>query len=433
MAPVSCRAQLLLVAASVVAAGAACAAPGDPPPMSTGDAASPAADAASAADAAPAVDAAPGPDAPPGGGAAWDAWRYFRVITFDTTAAGAAVPGDVVAYPVAIALDADGFDFAQAGPGGADLRFSTPDGAELPHSVERWDPAAGAAAIWVRVDRIAGNRAAQSILMHWGNPDAGDDGDSGAVFATDDGFVAVWHLGEDGSTAAGHYRDATAHGAHATAVGQAAPTAVAGRVGNAVALVHDRRQWLRVDGAEANRRFDIHDRITYSLWVQARSHTVEYQCAFSKGETGFRAHYYGDASWDDNRGKHIVEPCVEHVGGDDLCPLKGGKSPWLGTDVAPGRWWHWVVVHDHPHIRFYLNGALEVEVDWGGDWTSSAARPVGLGNNTTWPDGRRSWDGYLDEVRVFDVVKDASWIKLDYESQREGQRFLRLGELQRRF
>lgn len=31
------------------------------------------------------------------------------------------------------------------------------------------------------------------------------------------------------------------------------------------------------------------------------------------------------------------------------------------------------------------------------------------------------------------VVKDAHWIKLDYESQRAGQKFLTFGEARRRF
>jgi hypothetical protein len=101
--------------------------------------------------------------------------------------------------------------------------------------------------------------------------------------------------------------------------------------------------------------------------------------------------------------------------------------PWLGTDVKPGEWWHWTVVQDYPSIRIYLNGALEVENTDGGDWTSGTDNPVGIGNNTTWPDGRRSWDGYLDEARVLNEPRSDAWVKLDYESQREGQKLVTLG------
>jgi hypothetical protein len=36
----------------------------------------------------------------------------------------------------------------------------------------------------------------------------------------------------------------------------------------------------------------------------------------------------------------------------------------------------------------------------------------------------RFWDGVLDEARVPKVPKDEHWIKLDYESQREGSKLL---------
>src|SRR5262249_1835974 len=121
-----------------------------------------------------------------------------------------------------------------------------------------------------------------------------------------------------------------------------------GRVGKALSLTHDKKQWVKVDGAK-NALFDLYDRMTYSIWIYAKRHTVEYQSVFTKGETGFRMHYYGLPEWDDNKGKNIVEICVEAVGGGDLCPLKGGDTaPWKGTDVAPGAWVHWVAVHDHP-------------------------------------------------------------------------------------
>ena len=33
-------------------------------------------------------------------------------------------------------------------------------------------------------------------------------------------------------------------------------------------------------------------------------------------------------------------------------------------------------------------------------------------------------DGSLDEARILNVVKDADWAKLEYESQREGQKLV---------
>ncbi len=335
-------------------------------------------------------------------------------------------------YPVPIVLTAANFDFSQAKDNGADLRLSTVDGAPLPYAIESWDSAAKVAALWVKID-VKGNDKSQSVLMNWGNAEAADASDSHAVFDANDGFVGVWHLGEAGNTAAGGYKDATANGADATGINMDPAATIEGRVGKAVSLSHAKAQWIRLDGTK-NQLFDIYNQMTYSIWIYPKSHTVEYQAAFTKGETGFRMHYYGMPTWTENRGKNIVEICVESVGGGDICPLKGGNAnAWQGTDVAPGKWFHWVAIHNHPNVAFYLNGVLEVSSDEGGTWTSGAAKPVAIGNNSNAATGGRSWDGYLDEARVMKVVKDVNWVKLEYESQREGQKFVTLGATQRRY
>ena len=72
-------------------------------------------------------------------------------------------------FPLLVRLDKDWFDFSQAQPGGADIRFFTAEGKPLPYQIELWDAAEGTAAIWVRIPEIRGN-ARQEIKMHWGNP-----------------------------------------------------------------------------------------------------------------------------------------------------------------------------------------------------------------------------------------------------------------------
>ena len=41
--------------------------------------------------------------------------------------------------------------------------------------------------------------------------------------------------------------------------------------------------------------------------------------------------------------------------------------------------------------------------------------------------GKREWDGILDEARVLKVARDANWVKLEFESQKEGAKFLSFG------
>jgi hypothetical protein len=342
---------------------------------------------------------------------------YAKILKLDTTPAGANITGDVAKYPVAVMLTATNFDFTQANAKGADIRFATMEGAALPHAIEFWDATAKLAAIWVKVD-VKGN-SATNIKMTWGDSAAADASDSHAVFDTKDGFVGVWHLSEAAGTTAGAYKDATANAADATGIAMEADSTAAGRVGKATSLVHAKKQYIQIDG-DKNKLFDIYDKMTYSIWVQQKSHTVEYQCMFSKGEGGFRIHFYGAADWGENKGKHISEICVEAAG--DLCAV----NPGGGTDVAPNKWLHLVGVHDHPKMSYYVNGVLEKSLSDNGAWKSDATKPVQIGANSS--SQTRSFDGLLDEARIMGVPKDLNWVKLEFESQKEGQKFVTFGE-----
>jgi hypothetical protein len=374
---------------------------------------------APSADAAPSTspDGASVPDSavvttPPGKAA------YGKVITLDTTATGAPVMTDVLKYPVAVNLSATNFDFALAKDDGSDLRFATMEGKALPFAIESWDKAGKAAAVWVKVD-VKGNTKG-SIQMTWGDPSATAAGDSHAVFDTADGFVGVWHLAETGSAAPGAYKDATANAADASGRAITSGATGAGRVGPALSLTAATKQYLQVEAADKNKLFDIFDKMTYSIWVNPRSHTVEYQCMFSKGEGSFRIHFYGATDWGENKGKNIVEMCAEGTVSNDMCPVNHN-----GSDVAPGKWTHIVAVHEHPRLTLYVNGVQEATLNADEQWKSDATKPVSIGNNSSALG--RAFDGLLDEARVMNVSKDAAWVKLEYESQKDGSKFLSFG------
>ena len=359
-------------------------------------------------------------------------WRFSREIRLDTTPSGAAVAGDVANYPLAVRLTAEQLDFAQANPAGADVRFSDAAGTALPHSVEQWDAAAGAALVWVRIPLIRGNAADQLIHMHWGNPAAADASDSTAVFAAADGFVGVWHLADEGNANADNYKDATASVAHGTGVNTTAASRAAAALGPGLDLRYADRQWVKIDG-EKRKLFDLTDRVTFSAWALARSFSNRgdesrralpgYETIFAKGDNSWRLQKFGVRDWH-NPPADLCEICVERAPRADLCVV--GK-----TDMVTDQWYHFVGVHDHPEVRLYVNGALETVETFNDPWISGD-HPVGIGNQSQFPEQGRNWDGLIDECRVMNVVKDDHWIKLDYESQRADGRLLAFGEIQSR-
>jgi hypothetical protein len=360
-------------------------------------------------------------------------WRYWKTIKLDTSASGAKVKGDVKNFPVPVLLDGSNFDFTQASKDGADVRFSkTAKGDPLAYAIESWDADAKSAVVWVKLD-VKGNNKSQSFVMHWGNAEAHDAGDSKAVFNTKEGWVGVYHLSEPGNSTEEGYKDATANQAHMTGVNLDASARADARLGKGVELTYAKLQWLKLDHPKKKKAFDLTTRGTFSIWAKARSYQNKgdeakkalpgYETMFAKGDNSWRLQKYGTKSW--HKGVELIEMCVEQPPNADLCVP--GK-----TDMVPGQWFQVVAVHDFPKAKLYVNGVLDKSDTFDVNWVSGDGHPVGIGNQSQFPEKGRQWDGWLDEARVLNVAKDDDWLKLDYESQKEGSKLLSFGKTQER-
>jgi len=361
-------------------------------------------------------------------------WKYWQELRLDTSTTGAAVAGDVRSFPVAVVLNSNNFDFHQAKADGADIRFSgEKDGQPLPHQIENWVRTNQTALIWVKLPLVRGNSTNQTFFMHWGNDDANDVSDSKAVFDTREGWGGVWHLADQGGMEEGGYKDATANAAHGTGVNMVRNSRVDARVGPGALFRYPANQWIRIGGSKRT-LFDITNQLTFSIWAKAHSYGNKgdkatralegYETMFAKGDNSWRLQKFGIRSWHKPPAE-LIEICVEQPPKADLCVV--GK-----TDMMTNQWYHFVGVHDHPKVRLYVNGVLDKEETFAVPWRSDD-HAVGIGNQSQFPDKGRQWDGLLDEARVVNVVKDEHWIKLDYESQREGQQLLGFGRRERRF
>jgi hypothetical protein len=346
-------------------------------------------------------------------------WPYWRIITLDTTPAGANVTEDVTSYPLAVILDRNGIDFGQARPDGADVRFFDIAGKPLPHAIETWDAEARAAAVWVLIPRIKAASADQSIIMRWGNPGARDAGDSKAVFRKEDGFVGVWHLDEDGNTTPGGYKDASSHGVHGTGVGMIPGSRVDARIGKGVHLDNptgqDTARWIRVEGEQAA-QFNPGPPITASIWANGYSYPIRsYETMIAKGDTSWtvqRVQYSSGQGY---------QACVR-TPKYHLCAYDFAKQ-----GLVTKQWLHFMLVLEEPSMKLYINGELNATQN-AGPW-NKGEHPLGIGNQTQNLNGRRQWDGVLDEARVMHGARGPGWAKLDYESQKEGQTLLKFSEI----
>jgi hypothetical protein len=83
-----------------------------------------------------------------------------------------------------------------------------------------------------------------------------------------------------------------------------------------------------------------------------------------------------------------------------------------------------MLVLEEPNMTLYING--ELNASGSGTGWNQGDHPLGIGNQTQF-DGRRQWDGIIDEPRVMQAARSASFAKLDYESQRDGQTLVTYG------
>lgn len=347
------------------------------------------------------------------GGQASADFRYSKTLRLDTTATGANVSEDVERYPLAITLSADNFDFMLAREKGEDLRFFDAAGAPLAHATELWDRAASRAAIWIKLPVVKGNAATQEIVMRWGSTLAADVSDQKRVFDQESGFLGVYHLDQDGGTAQDGFADASWNGVHGTGQRLGAGSLVNGRIGNGTKLTNPgggakNAQWIRVGGAKVTDDFNATAQhpITASVWAWADSFGGYYETVFSKG----------DRSWTlqrDYQGR--METCTR-VEGYHACAIAGPPA----TKV----WVHYMIAQRPGKLTLYINGKLEASAD---GTSLLGPHDFGIGNQSQYPNEERGWDGILDEARVLSVEKGAAWAKLDYESQREGQKVVLFG------
>jgi hypothetical protein len=114
------------------------------------------------------------------------------------TPASGKVSGTLSNFPILVRLSAAhrNFNPADCGENGANLRFALEDGTVLAHEIDTWN-ADGESLVWVNVPSLEGTT---TITAYWGVKDAAAAPTVNPADTWPD-FVAVYHLGEGGTTA----------------------------------------------------------------------------------------------------------------------------------------------------------------------------------------------------------------------------------------
>ena len=329
-------------------------------------------------------------------------WPYSKKIMLNTTRTGANVTTDTMNFPVLLRINPGNFSwFSQTRPGGTDVRFAKTDGTHIPYQIERWRDGSSnndTAEIWVKIDTVYGNNNLQTFKMYWGKSDAADSSNSSAVFSTANGFLGVYHLGNYDN---GTYASATGanNGTATNLTGSSDASAVVGRGTNFVAASS---QYITTNDAS----FDLTDNFTLSTWIYTADATDNWARVIDKidrwnlgyglggkaGTYGFIAYWTG--GW----------------GGDPAATLE---------PLSDNTWTHVTATVSGGVARTYRNGTLIATY-------STHATEAITQTATSLTFGKSSnqaayWTGSLDEIRIENTPRSATWIKLCYENQKANQ------------
>jgi biopolymer transport protein ExbB len=259
----------------------------------------------------------------------WDHdWSARKLITIDTSSAGADIADPIGTTPVLIRLDVGNFDFDNANPDGSDLRFvAGDDKTPLAYHIEKYDNLLGQAYIWVSLPDLK-SEAATTFYLYYGNKKAtaGDD----AKGTYDSNTVLVYHFGEHNAPA----RDWTGNGN--TAVNNGQPDDFALIAGG-----------LRLDGqstvqlpASPTLAWAGNNQLTWSVWFN---------------ETALQP---GALLYSRTDGTATLQ-----IGVDNGAPFvaitgpNGTQRSSAGAPIAAGGWHHLAVVAGS-QITVYVDGAL---------------------------------------------------------------------------
>jgi hypothetical protein len=254
--------------------------------------------------------------------------------------------------------------------------------------------------------------------MHWGNPSAPSTSDSKAVFSPADGWLGVWHLGQnagttlDGMKSASGVNDATGH--------KLTPeSAVPARVGRGQNLDHLKNQGVEIIANRNN--FQLAFDISWQVWAFIRS------WGYNKGYETFMCK--GDNSWRYMR-CGSEQPARAEIWTDGTSPV----GLYSKSKFEFGKWYF--VTGEQVgkrHAKLFINDVLEDEGDAKADHVSYGDHAVTLGFSLHGGKEQRFMDAIIDEGRFSTVPRSNDWVKLDYQSMKEGSTFVTGGTVSTRF
>jgi regulation of enolase protein 1 (concanavalin A-like superfamily) len=162
------------------------------------------------------------------------------------------------------------------------------------------------------------------------------------------------------------------------------PAFEAGKFGQSIKLVNTNNQYVNCGQPD---KLQITAKITMMCWCKVNSWAGG-TWAFMLGR--------GDDSWRLGRATNAngAQAAVNSAAGTTAAAANGA------TNINDGQWHHVAGVFDGTQVILYIDGKQDATASYAGP-ISASTQPFCIGANTTYPAALRCWDGWIDEVIIF--------------------------------
>lgn len=347
-------------------------------------------------------------------------YTNYRVLHTDHTKCGSA---DSTNFPVLVSFtDAK---FKTVGNGGeiqntvsitigsrtfsvpADMVFSSDIGGynTLAFEWEFYNAATGLCIVWVMLPTLSHSADTYFYcLYNCTTVTTYQGGSQGAAWNSN--FIAVYHM-PDGTTEYSY--DSSANGLNLTPVSQS-PTATSGKVDGGTLFAASGSQAYT---AGVDSRFDP-AAVTYSCWIHPTTLPSGYQGLVTHRNSGS-----SDYTLLDTHSVHLAMYVL----------ATGGAVSYdaTGASLSTGAWQHVALTYDSSQgLIGYLNGASD-----GTAAANGAIEQLGSVTQLIADDSSNiTFDGAMDEVRISNVARSASWILSEYNNMNSPSTFVIIGSEQ---
>jgi hypothetical protein len=322
------------------------------------------------------------------------AWKFRKLITINHTK----VAADQTNFPVLISWANDTSLANNAQTGGNDILFTDSTGVvKLNHEIEKYVSGTGELEAWVNVPTLS-STTDTTLYVYYGNPSAENQQNATGVWSNS--YVLVQHLAETSGTTT---NDSSGNGNSGTKVSATSPNpTTSGQIDGAQSF-NGSTDHITISNT-ASMQFTSSQSYTISAWVNVPSLPGAWATIVEHSRSS--SPWYG--LW--------INPSNKWAFGGG----SGGAANIVGSTASTG--WHYLVgVQQGSVIRtLYVDGQSNAT---GSVQNANGTGGMEMGDDTV----SEPLAGTIDEVRLSNTNRSASWIQTEYNNQSSLSTFMTVG------